>query len=46
MGGYTSKEVSGLTRHGTVYDEISFGGFKINDAVPSVLGRCFIEVSS
>lgn len=46
MGGYTSKEVPGLTRQGIVYDEISFGSFKTNDAVPGVLGRCFIEVSS
>ncbi|CBI40788.3 unnamed protein product, partial [Vitis vinifera] len=46
MGGYTSKEVPGLARQGTVYDEISFGSFKINDAIPSVLGRCFIEVEN
>lgn len=46
MGGYTSKEVPGLACQGTVYDEISFGSFKINDAIPSVLGRCFIEVEN
>lgn len=44
MGGYASKEVPALARHGTVYDEINFGSFKINDAIPSFLGRCFIEV--
>lgn len=44
MGGYTSKEFTGLTYPGSIYDEISMGGFKIHGASPSVLGRCFIEV--
>ena len=43
MGGYISKEVMGLSRQGT-YDEIHSGNYKIGDASPSTLGRCFIEV--
>lgn len=45
MGGYTTKEVSGSTSHGTMYEEISLCGFKIHDASPGVFGRCFIEVA-
>lgn len=44
MGGYTTKEVRGSTCHGTMYEEINVSGFKIHDASPGVLGRCFIEV--
>ncbi|KAL5557641.1 hypothetical protein UlMin_033852 [Ulmus minor] len=46
MGGYTSQEVKGLTYHGTKYEEINLNGFKIRDASPGVLGRCFIEVEN
>lgn len=46
MGGYTTKEVSGSTSHGTMYEEISLCGFKIHDASPGVFGRCFIEVEN
>lgn len=45
MGGYASKEVTGSTLAGSIYDEINVGGFKIHGPSPSVLGRCFIEVS-
>ena len=45
MGGYTSQEVKGSTCHGTKYEEINLNGFKIRDASPGVLGRCFIEVA-
>lgn len=43
MGGYISEEVTGLSRQG-IYDEIHSGSFKIGDASPTTLGRCFIEV--
>lgn len=46
MGGYTSKEVTGSTSPGAMYDEINMSGFKIHGASPSVLGRCFIEVEN
>lgn len=44
MGGYISEEVMGLSRQGVIYDEIHSGSFKIGDASPTTLGRCFIEV--
>ena len=46
MGGYSSKEVTGSSYQGYMYDEIRLNGFKVHAASPSVLGRCFIEVSS
>ncbi|XP_050376111.1 squamosa promoter-binding-like protein 14 [Argentina anserina] len=45
MGSCTSKEV-GTSYHGTAYDEINLSSFKIHDASPGVLGRCFIEVDN
>ncbi|XP_008237887.1 PREDICTED: squamosa promoter-binding-like protein 14 [Prunus mume] len=46
LGGYTSKEATGSTYHGTMYDEINLGSFQVHDASPGVLGRCFIEVEN
>ncbi|XP_022137842.1 squamosa promoter-binding-like protein 14, partial [Momordica charantia] len=46
MGGYISEEVMGLSRQGVIYDEIHSGSFKIGDASPTTLGRCFIEVEN
>lgn len=43
-GGYTSKKITGSTCCGTMYEEINLDGFKVQDASPGVLGRCFIEV--
>lgn len=43
-GGYKTMEITGSTCQGTAYDEIKLGGFRIQDACPGVLGRCFIEV--
>lgn len=44
MGGYTSKEITGSTYQDTACDEINFVDFKIHNASPGVVGRCFIEV--
>lgn len=41
---YTSSEVIGSVDPGMVYDEIKLNGFKVQNASPGVLGRCFIEV--
>ena len=43
MGGYISEEVMGFCRQG-IYDEIHSRSFKVGDASPTALGRCFIEV--
>ncbi|XP_021900760.1 squamosa promoter-binding-like protein 14 [Carica papaya] len=45
-GGYKTMEITGSTCQGTAYDEIKLGGFRIQDACPGVLGRCFIEVEN
>ncbi|KAK7310201.1 hypothetical protein RJT34_07550 [Clitoria ternatea] len=45
-GCYTSAEVIGSAYPGVVYDKIKLGGFKIQDASPAVMGRCFIEVEN
>lgn len=44
MGGYATKEVTGSTCKGTLYDEISVDGFRIDGASSNFFGRCFIEV--
>ena len=46
MGGYTTKEIGKSTNRGSMYEEVDLYGFKIHDASPGVLGRCFIEVLS
>ncbi|KAJ4849144.1 hypothetical protein Tsubulata_040173 [Turnera subulata] len=46
MGGYTTKEIMGSSSPGSIYDEINLGGFKIHEASPGLLGRCFIEVEN
>ncbi|KAJ6351900.1 hypothetical protein OIU76_001173 [Salix suchowensis] len=46
MGGYTSKEITGSTSPGSLYDEINVGGFRIHGPSPGILGRCFIEVEN
>ncbi|XP_023521107.1 squamosa promoter-binding-like protein 14 [Cucurbita pepo subsp. pepo] len=45
MGGYISEEVMGFCRQG-IYDEIHSRSFKVGDASPTALGRCFIEVEN
>ncbi|XP_027362881.1 squamosa promoter-binding-like protein 14 [Abrus precatorius] len=45
-GSYTSAEVIGSAYPGVTYDEIKLNGFKVQDASPGVLGRCFIEVEN
>lgn len=44
MGGYTSNEATGPICRGTSYEEVHLDHFRIDDASPGVLGRCFIEV--
>ncbi|KAK4600385.1 hypothetical protein RGQ29_010154 [Quercus rubra] len=46
MGGYTSKEITGSTYQDTACDEINLVDFKIDNASPGVVGRCFIEVEN
>lgn len=46
MGGYVSKEISSLAYGGSMLDEIKFGSFKVQDAAPFGVGRCFIEVEN
>ncbi|XP_042494799.1 squamosa promoter-binding-like protein 14 [Macadamia integrifolia] len=46
MGGYISKEVSGLPCEGIVYDNSSLEILKFTAGAPGVLGRCFIEVEN
>ncbi|XP_050268044.1 squamosa promoter-binding-like protein 14 [Quercus robur] len=46
MGGYTSKEIMGSTYQDTACDEINLVDFKIDNASPGVVGRCFIEVEN
>ncbi|KAK7849929.1 squamosa promoter-binding-like protein 14 [Quercus suber] len=46
MGGYTSKEITGSTYQDTACDEINLVDFKIHNASPGVVGRCFIEVEN
>ncbi|XP_042508479.1 squamosa promoter-binding-like protein 15 [Macadamia integrifolia] len=46
MGGYLSKEVSGLSYEGTMYDDSSIESFKFSGGSPGVLGRIFIEVEN
>lgn len=43
---HTSEEVVGSVFSGMTYDEIKLGGFKVHNACPGVLGRCFIEVEN
>ncbi|KAK7308519.1 hypothetical protein VNO77_42129 [Canavalia gladiata] len=45
-GSYTSAEVIGSPYPGVTYDKIKLGGLKVQDALPGVLGRCFIEVEN
>ncbi|XP_061373386.1 squamosa promoter-binding-like protein 14 [Gastrolobium bilobum] len=45
-GCYTSAEVIGPAYPGMTYDKIKLGGFKVQNASPGVLGRCFIEVEN
>lgn len=44
-GCYTSAEVTGSAYPGMAHDEIKLGSFKVKNASPGVLGRCFIEVN-
>ncbi|KAI3465501.1 hypothetical protein Pfo_022164 [Paulownia fortunei] len=44
--GYNIKEVPLSSCQDTAYDEITLGGFEVNCAASSVLGRCFIEVEN
>ncbi|XP_043713385.1 squamosa promoter-binding-like protein 14 [Telopea speciosissima] len=45
-GGYISKEVSGLSYEGIIYDDSSLASFKFPGGTPGGLGRCFIEVEN
>lgn len=45
-GCYTTAEVTVSAYPGMAYEEIKLDGFKVQNAIPGILGRCFIEVEN
>ncbi|XP_010477355.1 PREDICTED: squamosa promoter-binding-like protein 14 isoform X1 [Camelina sativa] len=46
MGSYMSMEVTGAACRQAVFDELNVNSFKVQNAQPGFLGRCFIEVEN
>lgn len=44
MGSYVSMEVTGAACRQAIFDELNVNSFKVQNAQPGFLGRCFIEV--
>ncbi|KAL1219766.1 Squamosa promoter-binding-like protein 14 [Cardamine amara subsp. amara] len=46
MGSYVSMEVTGAACRQAIFDELNVNSFKVPNAHPGFLGRCFIEVEN
>lgn len=44
MGSYVAMEVTGGACRQAIFDELNVNSFKVKNAQPGRLGRCFIEV--
>ncbi|KAJ4916294.1 Squamosa promoter-binding-like protein 14 [Raphanus sativus] len=46
MGSYVSMEATGAASKRAIFDELNVKCFRVNNAQPGFLGRCFIEVEN